>query len=99
MQTTIDDQGKIEIPRTLRDRLHLVPGAVVDLEPAGGGFNVTPALNGAGPDASAVKLLREGTLLVLGGREPASLDDVNRALDAGRSERLYRIVDDNIETQ
>ena len=100
MQAIIDEQGRVEIPRVLRDRLHLTPGAVVDLEPVDNGFTVTPVVNSrAGLQVGAATLVREGSLLVICGLGPVSLDDVNGAIDAGRNERLSQITNDTIEPQ
>jgi predicted DNA-binding antitoxin AbrB/MazE fold protein len=47
--------------------------------------------------ADKATLLREGSLLVLAGSMPVSVDDVNGTIDAGRSERLNQIVGEDIE--
>jgi bifunctional DNA-binding transcriptional regulator/antitoxin component of YhaV-PrlF toxin-antitoxin module len=99
MQATIDEQGRVEIPRALRDRLRLTPGAVVDFEPVESGFTVTPVANGGNLQVGAATLLREGSLLVLGGLGPVTLDEVNQAIDAGRNERLSHITDQGIDPQ
>jgi AbrB family looped-hinge helix DNA binding protein len=99
MQAVIDDQGRVEIPRALRDRLHLTPGVLVDLEPVENGLNLTPVANSADRLSGAPKLMREGSLLVLCGSAPLNLEDVNRAIDVGRSERLGHITGEDIESQ
>jgi len=99
MQAIIDDQGRVEIPRELRDRLHLTPGDVVDLKLTDNGLNVTPAANGADTHRGKAKLLRDGTLLLLAGSEPLTLDDAIRALESSRAERIRSSDDESIEPQ
>jgi len=77
MRTAIDDQGRIEIPRELRERLHLAPGDLVELDLSGESLNVTPAAARRGQEA---KLVRDGSLLLLVGTEPLTLEEANREM-------------------
>jgi hypothetical protein len=98
MQAIIDENGRIEIPVAWRDRLRLIPGAVVDLQPAANGLTVTPATNSADSQGGTAKISREGSLAVLTGDGPVSLDDVNCALEIGRGELLNRLAVEDTET-
>ena len=87
----------MEIPRELRDRLHLTPGALVDLQPGENGFSVTPVSNGAVFVPATTTLVREGSLLVFGGSAPLSLEDVNRAIGADRIERSLGVANEGVD--
>lgn len=71
MRTMIDERGKLEIPKELREQARLVPGAQVEVELDGyGGVHVRPV----SPDAaveraepSPARLEREGSVLVVSG--------------------------------
>jgi AbrB family looped-hinge helix DNA binding protein len=41
VEATVDDVGRIVLPKPLRDRLHLVPGTKVDVSEYGDGLHVT----------------------------------------------------------
>jgi AbrB family looped-hinge helix DNA binding protein len=99
MQATIDEQGRVQIPRELRDRLHLSPGDRVDLTLNDNALNLTPISTGAASTQRDVKLVHDGTLVLLAGSAPLTLDDANRALEAGRDERLLRIAAESTESQ
>ena len=83
----------------MRDRLHLTPGVFVDLEPMEDGLNLTPVAVNADRLPGAPKLMREGSLLVVCGPAPLNLEDVNRAIDIGRTERLGHITGEDIDPQ
>lgn len=99
MRTVIDEQGRVEIPGVLRDRLHLTPGVVVDVEPNENGLSVTPVENAPNLPVNTPTLLREGSHLVIRGSESLSLEEANRALEAGRDERINQIMGGKIESQ
>lgn len=77
MEATIDDVGRIVVPKALRDRLHLTPGTKVDVSEYGDGLHVSP-------------VGRTARLEVIDGRLVAVSDttvdddDVLALIDAGR---------------
>jgi AbrB family looped-hinge helix DNA binding protein len=87
MQAVIDEQGRVEIPFELREKLHLVAGTVVNLEAVDDRLEISPNWT-----ARDVKLVREGSMLVISTADPISVEDVNRALEMGRQERMNRIM-------
>jgi AbrB family looped-hinge helix DNA binding protein len=42
MQATVDQVGRIVVPKALRDRLGLTPGSIVDISLYGDGLHVAP---------------------------------------------------------
>ena len=42
MEATVDDVGRIVLPKPLRDRLRLMPGTKVDVTEYGDGLDVAP---------------------------------------------------------
>lgn len=42
MQATVDQVGRIVVPKVLRDRLGLIPGSIVDVSMYGDGLHVAP---------------------------------------------------------
>ena len=42
MEATVDEVGRIVLPKPLRDRLRLTPGTKVDVSEYGDGLHVTP---------------------------------------------------------
>ncbi|HEY8749518.1 MAG TPA: AbrB/MazE/SpoVT family DNA-binding domain-containing protein [Tepidisphaeraceae bacterium] len=65
MQAILDDQGRVEIPRELRERLHLTPGDVVDLTVVDSTLSLAPVSLGGNSHHRDAKLVRDGTLLLL----------------------------------
>ena len=92
MQTMIDEHGRLEIPRELRDRFHLSAGAVVNVEPIEDGLQIT-AVSQSAPATTEGKLIWDNGLLVY--HRPGAtitVQDVNEALELGRQERFNRII-------
>jgi AbrB family looped-hinge helix DNA binding protein len=72
MRTTIDAGGRVVIPKPIRDRLGLRPGAEVELAEADGRVEIRPAL-------SAMDLVEvDGRLVAQGDGLPVLTDDVVR---------------------
>jgi len=61
MKTTItlDAAGRFVLPKSIRDRLHLRTGSILEAEIVADKIQLTPAVN------SGVKLVRKGKRLVL----------------------------------
>jgi AbrB family looped-hinge helix DNA binding protein len=59
MEATVDQVGRIVLPKALRDRLGLVPGTIVDVSLYGDGLHVAPG----GRTARLVE--REGELVAV----------------------------------
>ena len=77
MEVTVDDVGRIVLPKPLRDRLRLTPGTKVDVSEYGNGLHVAPV----GRTARLEE--REGRLVAVA-ETPVSDDDVLGLIDAGR---------------
>jgi AbrB family looped-hinge helix DNA binding protein len=77
VEATVDDVGRIVLPKALRDRLRLLPGTKVDVSEYGRGLQVIPA----GRTARLVE--REGRL-VAEADTAVTDDDIFGLIDAGR---------------
>jgi AbrB family looped-hinge helix DNA binding protein len=88
MQAVIDEQGRVTIPLELREKLHLIAGALVNVEAVKDRLEISPISHETGWSARDVKLVREGSVLVISTADPISVEDVNRALEMGRQERM-----------
>lgn len=77
MDATVDDVGRIVLPKPLRDRLRLTPGTKVDVSEYGDGLHVTPVSRTARIEE------REGRLVAVAD-SPITDDDVLALIDAGR---------------
>jgi AbrB family looped-hinge helix DNA binding protein len=72
MRTTIDSGGRVVIPKAVRDRLGLVPGAAVEVAEGDGVVEVRPA-------STTVELVEvEGVVVATGPDLPPLTDDVVR---------------------
>jgi AbrB family looped-hinge helix DNA binding protein len=67
---TIDEQGRVELPEELRQRLHLEPGDAVELREDGEKIVVSPIPAGS-------HLERKGSLLVLNSELPEDFQAEN----------------------
>lgn len=84
MSITIDRAGRIVVPKALRERFGLIPGAEIEIEPVADGLHLRP--RGTGP----AFVEKEGLLVHHGGGELTELDSTafinrqreSRALDS-----------------
>ena len=88
MTVTLDKFGRVLIPKPLRDRMGLVPGAELslDVNDAGDGGSTLELRQVPHMDGPTGALVREGSLLVHDGR-PAGELDVARLIREQRDAR------------
>jgi AbrB family looped-hinge helix DNA binding protein len=77
MESTVDEVGRIVVPKPLRDRLRLVPGTKVDVSEYGDGLHITPV-------SRTARIEERGGRLVAVSDTPITDDDVLALIDAGR---------------
>ncbi len=77
METTVDQVGRIVIPKALRDRLSLVPGSVVDISEYGDGLHLAPG-------GRTARLVRRRNKLVAVSDTTITDDDIFALIDVGR---------------
>jgi len=77
MEATVDDVGRIVLPKPLRDRLRLTPGTKVDVSEYGDGLHVAPV-------GRTARLEERGGRLVAVAETVITDDDVLGLIDAGR---------------
>lgn len=77
MEATVDDVGRIVLPKPLRDRLRLTPGTKVDVSEYGSGLHVVPVGRTARVEERGGRLVAVAETLVTD-------DDVLGLIDAGR---------------
>lgn len=77
MRLTVDSGGRIVLPKALRDRLGLAPGATVDVSEYGGGLLLSP-------HGRTARLIEQDGRLVATGTTHIDDDDVFALIDAGR---------------
>ncbi len=77
MEATVDEVGRIVLPKPLRDRLRLSPGTKVDVSEYGDGLHVTAV-------SRTARLEERAGRLVAVADTPITDDDVLGLLDAGR---------------
>lgn len=77
MEATVDEVGRIVLPKPLRDRLRLTPGTKVDVSDYGDGLHITPVSRTARIEE------RDGRLVAVAST-PVTDDDVLALVDAGR---------------
>lgn len=66
MRTTIDQAGRLVVPKALRERIGMVAGEV-EIEVDGAGLHLEPVAGG--------RLERKGDILVVVGQSEAEVDD------------------------
>ncbi|MBI1791243.1 MAG: AbrB/MazE/SpoVT family DNA-binding domain-containing protein [Acidobacteria bacterium] len=82
MRTTIDQAGRVTIPKAVRERAGLTPGVELDIEYRDGRVEIEAV--------SRIKLARRGSLLVAvapPGTPPVTHGQVNRTIRALRERR------------
>ena len=77
MEATVDEVGRIVVPKALRDRLRLTPGTKVDVSEYGDGLHVAPVSRTARLEE------RDGRLVAVA-ETPISDDDVLGLIGSGR---------------
>jgi AbrB family looped-hinge helix DNA binding protein len=77
MEATVDDVGRIVLPKPLRDRLRLTPGTKVDVSEYGNGLHVAPV-------GRTARVEERGGRLVAVAETPVTDEDVLGLIDAGR---------------
>jgi AbrB family looped-hinge helix DNA binding protein len=77
VRATVDQVGRIVLPKALRDRLGLTPGTIVDVSVYGDGLHIAPGGRTARPE-------RHDGVLVAVSDTVISDDDVNDIVDSIR---------------
>jgi AbrB family looped-hinge helix DNA binding protein len=77
MEATIDQAGRILLPKPLRDALGLLPGTKVDVSRYGAGLQLIPA-------GRTARIVEEDGALVATGETQIDDDIVFNLIDAGR---------------
>lgn len=77
MEATVDDVGRIVLPKPLRDRLKLTPGTKVDVSEYGDGLHLSPV-------SRTARIEERGGWLVAVADTEITDDDVIALIDAGR---------------
>jgi AbrB family looped-hinge helix DNA binding protein len=77
MEVTVDDVGRIVLPKPLRDRLRLTPGTKVDVSEYGDGLHIAPV-------GRTARLVEQDGRLVAVAETRVTDDDVLGLIDAGR---------------
>ena len=78
---TIDKAGRLVIPKSLREELHLEAGDALELESAGEEITLRPVRS----KSTLVK--KQGVWVFEGGRAPISAETTNDVLEQIREER------------
>ncbi len=82
---TIDSSGRLVIPRTIREQLHLHSGSRLHLEVKGDGVFLAPM-----PDEDARLVTRDGRLVIQSSKILGK-DDVRKAIVSDREERISKL--------
>ncbi|QRN81139.1 MAG: AbrB/MazE/SpoVT family DNA-binding domain-containing protein [Nocardiopsis sp. BM-2018] len=77
METTIDQAGRIVVPKPLRDALGMTPGTRLDVSVYGAGLQIMPA-------GRTARLVEEDGVLVATGETRIDDDDVFALIDTLR---------------
>jgi len=79
MMITIDPAGRVVIPKSIRERLHLVPGAELEIETQGNQIHLTA------PTAESRLVQKQGLLVYDGGQQ--SMIDIAEFINREREAR------------
>jgi len=77
MRTTIDNAGRVVIPRQLRERAGLYGGSEIEIELDGGAIRIEPVVSGDLVEA-------DGLLLIPATGQPIDADAVRELVDDDR---------------
>ena len=77
MEVTVDQVGRILVPKALRKRLGIEPGSVLDISEYGAGLQLTSV-------GRTARLEREDGKLVAVSSNPINDEEMFAAIDAGR---------------
>jgi AbrB family looped-hinge helix DNA binding protein len=77
MEATVDQAGRILLPKPLRDALGLLPGTKVDVSQYGAGLQLIPT-------GRTARLVEEDGVLVATGESQLDDDIMFNLIDAGR---------------
>lgn len=86
MIITIDNAGRLVIPKVLREQFNLFPGSKLEIEASAGGMTLRPS------DVEPALVRKQG-ILIHHGSAPSSLD-VGAFVRAERDARHARIAND-----
>ncbi|HWN43977.1 MAG TPA: AbrB/MazE/SpoVT family DNA-binding domain-containing protein [Thermoanaerobaculia bacterium] len=84
METTLDELGRILLPKEIRDDLGLEPGAVLRIEERDAGIYLTPEASETGDPY----LIRKGGVLVFTGQAEADLESAVQRMRDERDEKV-----------
>jgi AbrB family looped-hinge helix DNA binding protein len=87
METNLDRFGRVIIPKRVREKLGLKPGAVLEVQEQGGDLLLKPVLD-------EPRLLERDGVLVFGGE---ALGDLTESVQSHRRERLKRVMRGDME--
>jgi AbrB family looped-hinge helix DNA binding protein len=87
MQSTVDRFGRVVIPKTVRDALHLTPGTALSVEQHNGAVVFKPTCEDV-PASQESPLRRKSGLLVFSGQP---VGDLAAAVTAQRSDRIAKV--------
>lgn len=77
MEAVVDQNGRIVLPKAIRDALGLLPGTKVDISPYGAGAQLVPT-------GRTARLVEEDGVLVAAGETPVDDDVMFALMDADR---------------
>jgi AbrB family looped-hinge helix DNA binding protein len=82
---TLDKAGRVVIPKSFRDELHLSSGDSLEIESQGDEFILRPVREEA-------TMFKEDGMWVIKTGKPLTVEDVNAALESVREERHRQIL-------